>query len=108
MPFWHSVAASVIVCAFVTVGIGNTCYAKPLDEDYKDLRRKIKTMTKKELIALLSEHLPENEHKAVFYCDFESKGVNYVADSILFCSPRTVSNYRRAGYEKLKRLYNQN
>lgn len=107
VSFWHSMVLSVLVCIFVTVGIGNVTYGKPLDDEYKDLRRRIKSMTKKETMSVLQDNLPENEYKAIYYCDFEGIGINYVADAILFCSPRTVSGYRKAGYEKLRRLYSK-
>jgi len=107
LPTWQAVMLGIAACALSTVSISRMFYGRALTEEYKDLRRKIKSMTKKEAMSVLSENLPESEYTAIFFVDFECKDINYVADVILFCSPRTVSSYRRAGYEKLKRLYRQ-
>lgn len=106
LPLWQSAALGIVTCVLAIVSISNLFYnRRTLDDDYKDLRRRIKNMTKPEVTAVLSENLPEFEHKAVYFCDWEGKDINFVADVILKCSPRTVSRYRQAGYEKLRRLY---
>jgi len=105
---FHSMAFSTLICAFVSIGIGNVCYCRTLDDDYKDLRKRIKNMLEPEVKKVLYENLPTREAHAIYYVDYTDDGINYVADTILYCSSRTVSNYRKAGYEKLKRLYQLN
>lgn len=102
---WQAILLGLMLVLLATASYAKVFHARALDEEYKDLRRKIKSMTKSEVVKLLSAELPDNEYKAIYYVDYEQMGIGAVADIILHCAARTVNNYRKAGYEKLRRLY---
>ena len=74
-----------------------------MDAMRRQLRDRIRGMTRQAAKALLSEALPEREYMAIYYADVEQRALMDVAD-VLRCTESGVKKLRIRGYARLAGL----
>jgi cobalamin biosynthesis protein CobD/CbiB len=112
IPYWQSIIIGIIVVVFSAISMGDVFYcssqtSRKMNPNHKEIRQRIGKMLKPDVTKLLKENLSDNEYTAIYYVDYEDMTIEFVADTILCCSPRKVSTYRHNGFEKLARLYSK-